>query len=168
MKSTSRARLEGHEAREGCRVSSESRAWVSIPGAYGLLVFCSVVRLLPKLRFTHHTRQVNWQKLVIWYRTNVMKLEFTFKINLFSFIVVIGSLHITILDSRPATIGELDIFANGPEETVILCPQASGREYHVHLSGTPNIRYTAAVTDKLAEISLNTCLLYTSPSPRDA
>ncbi|XP_067031743.1 uncharacterized protein [Acropora muricata] len=67
-----------------------------------------------------------------------------------------GSLHITILDSRPATIGELDIFANGPEETVILCPQASGREYHVHLSGTPNIRYTAAVTDKLVEISLNT------------
>ena len=85
-----------------------------------------------------------------------MKMELTFKINLFSFIVVIGSLHITILDSRPGTIGELDIFANGPEETVILCPQASGRVYHVHLSGTPNIHYTAAITDKLAEISLNT------------
>ena len=85
-----------------------------------------------------------------------MKMALTFKINLFSFIVVIGSLHITIFDSRLAIIGELDILANGAEETVILCPQASGREYHVRLSGTPNIRYTAAVTDKLAEVSLNT------------
>ena len=85
-----------------------------------------------------------------------MKMALTFKINLFSFIVVIGSLHITIFDSRLATIGELDILANGAEETVILCPQASGREYYVRLYGTPNIRYTAAVTDKLAEVSLNT------------
>ena len=93
-------------------------------------------------------------------------MELTFKINLFSFIVVIGSLY-TILDSRTATIGELDIFANGPEETIILCPQASGRVHYVHLSGTPNIHYTAAITDKLAEISLNTPVSFQASKKND-
>ena len=82
-------------------------------------------------------------------------MNLTFKINLFSFIDVIGSLHISIWDPRFTRIGNLDIFPNGTEETVTLCPQASGREYFVVLTGTPNIHYTAEITDKLTEISLN-------------
>ena len=56
-----------------------------------------------------------------------MKMNLTFQINLFSCIFVIGSLHVAILDSRESFIDHLEIFANGPEGTVTLCPQASGR-----------------------------------------
>ncbi|XP_074632502.1 uncharacterized protein LOC141890865, partial [Acropora palmata] len=73
----------------------------------------------------------------------------------FSFVVVIGSLHVAIFDSRDSTIGHLDISANGPEETVTLCPQASGRKYFVLLTGTPNMHYTTEITDDVTEILLN-------------
>ncbi|XP_067031737.1 uncharacterized protein [Acropora muricata] len=66
-----------------------------------------------------------------------------------------GSLHVAIFDSRDSTIGHLDISANGPEETVTLCPQASGRKYFVLLTGTPNMHYTTEITDDVTEILLN-------------
>ena len=89
------------------------------------------------------------------YSTDLTKINLTFKINVFLFfVVVIGSLHLAILDSRDSSIGHLEISANRPEETVILCPWASGRKYFVLL--TPNIHYTAEITDNVTEISLNT------------
>ena len=84
-----------------------------------------------------------------------MKMNLTSTINIFSSICVIGSLHVAILDSRDISIGHLDTSANGPEETVTLCPQASGRKYFVLLTGTPNIHYSAEITDNVADISLN-------------
>jgi len=66
-----------------------------------------------------------------------------------------GSLHVAIFDSRDSLIGHLDISANGPEETVTLCPQASGRKYFVLLTGTPNMHYTTEITDNVPEIFLN-------------
>ncbi|XP_015779487.1 PREDICTED: uncharacterized protein LOC107357363 [Acropora digitifera] len=66
-----------------------------------------------------------------------------------------GSLHVAIFDSRDSSIGHLDISANGPEETVTLCPQASGRRYFVLLTGTPNMHYTTEITDNVTEIFLN-------------
>ena len=135
-------------------MSSECRAC-----ACNLLCHQSLTEIGDYLQFSHYyvTRQDKLRKkLLICYSTNVMKINLTFKINLFSFIDVIGLLHIAILDSRNFIIGGLDIFANGPEETVTLCPQASGRKYFVLLTGTPNIQYTAEITDNLTEISLNT------------
>ena len=55
IKSTRRARLEGHDAREGCRVSSESRACVSI------LLGCSSLAGL----YIIPDKLIKWQKLVI-------------------------------------------------------------------------------------------------------
>ncbi|XP_015751443.1 PREDICTED: uncharacterized protein LOC107331378 [Acropora digitifera] len=66
-----------------------------------------------------------------------------------------GSLHVAIFDSRDSTIGRLDISTNGPEETETLCPQASGQKYLVLLTGTPNMHYTAEITDNVTEISLD-------------
>ena len=82
-------------------------------------------------------------------------MNLTFKINLFSFIDVIGSLHVAILDSRDSFIGHLEVSANGPEETVTLCPQASGRKYFFSITGTPNMHYSTEITDDVTEISLN-------------
>ena len=82
-------------------------------------------------------------------------VNLTFKINLFSFIDVIGSLHVAILDSRDSFIGHLEVSANGPEETVTLCPQASGRKYCFSITGTPNMHYSTEITDDVTEISLN-------------
>ena len=94
---------------------------------------------------------------VVRYSTDLTKINLTFKINFFlSFVVVIGSLHLAILDSRDSSIGHLEISANGPEETVTLCPQAFGRKYFVLLTGTPNIHYSAEIADNVTEISLNT------------
>ena len=135
-------------------MSSESRAC-----ACNLLCRSSFTEIGDYLQFKHNyvTRQDKIRKkLLICYSTNVMKINLTFKINLFSFIDVIGLLHIAILDSRNFTIGDLDIFANGPKEIVTLCPQASDRKYFVLLTGTPNIQYTVEITGKLTEISLNT------------
>ncbi|XP_015779490.1 PREDICTED: uncharacterized protein LOC107357368 [Acropora digitifera] len=66
-----------------------------------------------------------------------------------------GSLHVAILDSRDSFVDHLEVSANGPEETVTLCPQASGRKYFVLLTGTPNMHYTAEITDNVTDISLN-------------
>ncbi|XP_074631463.1 uncharacterized protein LOC141890001 [Acropora palmata] len=66
-----------------------------------------------------------------------------------------GSLNVAILDSRDSFIGHLEVSANGPEETVTLCPQGSGRKYLVLLTGTPNMHYTTEITDDVTEISLN-------------
>lgn len=66
-----------------------------------------------------------------------------------------GSLHVAIFDSRDSSIGHLDISANRPEETVTLCPPASGRRYFVLLTGTPNMHYTTEITDNVTEIFLN-------------
>ena len=82
-------------------------------------------------------------------------MNLTFKINLFSFIDVIGSLHVAILDSRDSFIGHLEVSANGPEETVTFCPQASGRKYFFSITGTPNMHYSTEITDDVTEISLN-------------
>ena len=82
-------------------------------------------------------------------------VNLTFKINPFSFIDVIGSLHVAILDSRDSFIGHLEVSANGPEETVMLCPQASGRKYFFSITGTPNMHYSTEITDDVTEISLN-------------
>ncbi|XP_044162785.1 cholesterol uptake protein 1-like [Acropora millepora] len=66
-----------------------------------------------------------------------------------------GSLHVAIFDSRDSFIGHLGVCANGPEETVTFCPQASGRKYFFSITGTPNMHYNVEVTDYVSEISLN-------------
>ena len=106
-----------------------------------------VLSLSPKLETTRGLDR---------YSSDLTKMNLTFEINsFFSFVVVIGSLHVAIFDSRDSTIGHLDISANGPEETVTLCPQASGRKYFVLLTGTPNMHYTTEITDHVTEILLN-------------
>ena len=82
-------------------------------------------------------------------------MNLSFKINLFFSICVVGSLHVAISDSRDSFIGHLEVYANGPQETVTLCPQASGRKYFFLITGTPNMHYTVKITDHVSEIWLN-------------
>lgn len=66
-----------------------------------------------------------------------------------------GSLHISIFDSDDASIGHMDISANGPGTAITLCPQTSGRKYFMLFTGTTNLRYSAEISDNITAITLN-------------
>lgn len=61
----------------------------------------------------------------------------------------------SVFGAKDFPLGHLDVPVNGSGSTLTACPQKSSRKYLVLLTGTPNLKYSAEISENVSTIKLN-------------